>query len=154
MPRSTCWRSWVPRWPTSAMWWVANQVPDPEWHRMGIVRYPTRRSFIDMQARPDFQEKYVHKQAGMEFTIIAASLPLGPVRGEPDGSGLVRFTLFPTGSGRSGSGRGRGRLRGGGDTHRGRSAVGAPRSLVVGEFRGTTRRDGHHPIDPVDRPHA
>ncbi len=76
--------------------------PDPDWHRMGIVRYPTRRSFIDMQARSDFQEKYVHKQAGMEFTIIVASLPLGPVRGEPDGSGLVRFTLFPTGSGRSG----------------------------------------------------
>lgn len=76
--------------------------PDPEWDRIAIVRYPTRRSFIDMQARSDFQEKYVHKEAGMEFTVIVASLPLGPVQGEPDRSGLVRFTVFPPGSGRSG----------------------------------------------------
>ncbi len=76
--------------------------PNPEWHRMGIVLYPTRRSFIEMQARPDFKEKYVHKEAGMEFTIIVGSLPVGPVQGEPDGSGIVRFTAFPVGSGRGG----------------------------------------------------
>jgi hypothetical protein len=80
----------------------ADGKPDPEWDRIAIVRYPTRRSFIDMQTRSDFQEKYVHKEAGMEFTIIVASLPIGPVRGEPDGSGMVRFTAFPLGSGRSG----------------------------------------------------
>jgi hypothetical protein len=76
--------------------------PDPEWHRTAVVRYPTRRSFIDMQTRSDFQEKYVHKEAGMEFTIIVAALPVGPVRGEPDGSGAVRFTVLPPGSGRTG----------------------------------------------------
>ena len=76
--------------------------PDPEWHRMGIVHYPTRRSFIDMQSRQDFQEKRVHKDAGMDFTIIMCSLPTGPVQGEPDGSGIVRFTAFPAGSSPSG----------------------------------------------------
>jgi hypothetical protein len=79
----------------------AEGSPDPVWHRMGIVRYPTRRSFIEMQARPDFQEKYVHKEAGMEFTVILAALPTGPVRGEPDGSGVVRFTAYPAGTGPS-----------------------------------------------------
>jgi hypothetical protein len=46
-----------------------------EWDRMGIVKYPTRRSFIDMQSRPDFKTKYVHKEAGMDYTIVMGTLP-------------------------------------------------------------------------------
>ena len=46
-----------------------------EWDRMGIVLYPTRRSFIDMQNRPDFKSKYVHKEAGMDYTIVMGTLP-------------------------------------------------------------------------------
>ena len=26
----------------------------PRWHRVGIVKYPTRRSFIELQSRADF----------------------------------------------------------------------------------------------------
>jgi hypothetical protein len=74
--------------------------PHPDWHRMAIVRYPTRRSFIDMQSRPDFQEKRIHKDAGMEFTIIMCSLPTGPAQGEPDASGIVRFVAHPAGPAR------------------------------------------------------
>ncbi len=72
---------------------------DPDWHRMAIVLYPTRKSFIDMQARPDFTAKAVHKQAGMDFTIVMCATPVGPVVGEPDGSGIVRFIALPAGSG-------------------------------------------------------
>ena len=71
---------------------------DPDWHRMAVVRYPTRKSFIDMQGRRDFKEKAVHKEAGMEFTIIMCARPTGPPVGEPDGSGVVRFIAFPPGS--------------------------------------------------------
>ena len=71
---------------------------DPEWHRMAVVRYPTRKSFIDMQARADFKEKAVHKEAGMEFTIVMCALPTGPPVGEPDDSGVVRFIALPHGS--------------------------------------------------------
>ena len=46
-----------------------------EWDRMGIVLYPSRRSFIDMQSRPDFKTKYVHKEAGMDYTIVMGTLP-------------------------------------------------------------------------------
>ena len=63
-----------------------------EWDRMGIVLYPTRRSFIDMQNRPDFKTKYVHKEAGMDYTIVMGALP---VVSPPDTArrGFVTFHL-------------------------------------------------------------
>jgi hypothetical protein len=39
------------------------------------VRYPTRRTFIDMQTRKDFGEKHVHKNAGMLRTILPCCTP-------------------------------------------------------------------------------
>ena len=50
---------------------------DPTWDRVGIVRYPTRASFFAMQQRDDFKDKHVHKEAGMEFTIVMSCLPEG-----------------------------------------------------------------------------
>jgi hypothetical protein len=47
----------------------------PAWDRVGVVRYPTRRSFIEMQSRPDFQAKHVHKEAGMAETIVMGCQP-------------------------------------------------------------------------------
>jgi hypothetical protein len=46
------------------------------WDRIAVVRYPTRASFVDMQSRPDFQAKHVHKDAGMDHTTIVGTLPL------------------------------------------------------------------------------
>ena len=51
------------------------------WDRIGIVKYPSRRSFIEMQQRDDFKEKHQHKDAGMERTIVMGCLPLDP---QPD----------------------------------------------------------------------
>jgi hypothetical protein len=48
------------------------------WDRVGIVRYPTRRSFVAMQSRDDFRARHVHKEAGMDRTIV-----LGCQLGEP-----------------------------------------------------------------------
>lgn len=47
----------------------------PRWDRVGIVRYPTRRAFIDMQSRPDFRSRHVHKEAGMAATIVMGCHP-------------------------------------------------------------------------------
>ena len=44
---------------------------DEGWDRVAVVRYPTRRSFLEMQTREDFIALHVHKDAGMERTIIA-----------------------------------------------------------------------------------
>lgn len=52
---------------------VAESTED--WDRVGVVRYPTRHSFIEMQARRDFQERHVHKEAGMDHTIVLGTLP-------------------------------------------------------------------------------
>ncbi len=48
----------------------------PHWDRVAVVKYPTRRAFIDMQSRPEFVEKHAHKDAGMAHTIIMGGQPL------------------------------------------------------------------------------
>ena len=45
------------------------------WDRIAVVRYPTGKSFVDMQSRPDFQRQHVHKEAGMDHTTIVGSVP-------------------------------------------------------------------------------
>ncbi len=47
-----------------------------DWDRIAVVKYPTRRSFIEMQQRNDFKEKHVHKEAGMKETIVMGCLPV------------------------------------------------------------------------------
>jgi hypothetical protein len=47
----------------------------PRWDRIGVVKYPTRRAFIEMQSRPDFRAKHEHKQAGMSETIVMGCQP-------------------------------------------------------------------------------
>lgn len=49
---------------------------EPKWDRVGVVKYPSRAAFLAMQRRPDFQEKHVHKDAGMERTIVMACTPM------------------------------------------------------------------------------
>ena len=71
---------------------VVAQGCDGEWDRMGIVKYPTRKSFIDMQNRPDFKTKYVHKEAGMDYTIVMGTLPIGE-HVEIPRRGFVTFRL-------------------------------------------------------------
>tara|TARA_Y100001970_G_scaffold76012_1_gene96410 strand:- start:64917 stop:65738 length:822 start_codon:yes stop_codon:yes gene_type:complete len=47
-----------------------------DWDRIAVVKYPTRKSFIEMQERKDFQAKHVHKEAGMKETIVMGCLPM------------------------------------------------------------------------------
>ncbi len=54
---------------------VSNHTGDEDWDRIGIVRYATRRSFIEMQSRSDFGEKHVHKAAGMARTTLVCCRP-------------------------------------------------------------------------------
>lgn len=49
---------------------VVDDSASTGWDRIGIVQYPTRRAFIEMQQRPDFREKHEHKEAGMHHTIV------------------------------------------------------------------------------------
>lgn len=56
---------------------VDQPLGEPAWDRIGIVRYPSRAAFFAMQQRDDFKAQHVHKEAGMEFTIVTACLPTG-----------------------------------------------------------------------------
>ena len=56
---------------------IVAQGTDNEWDRMAIVKYASRVSFMEMQNRPDFKEKHVHKEAGMLYTIVMGTLPQG-----------------------------------------------------------------------------
>lgn len=62
------------------------------WDRIGIVRYPTRRAIIEMSMREDFQAKHVHKEAGVERTIVVASFP-EEVTDAPGAQDLVLLQL-------------------------------------------------------------
>src|SRR5437867_10895853 len=71
----------------AAVAFAADVVASSEdWDRVAVARYATRRSFIEMQTREDFQAKHVHKEAGMDHTIVMGTLPDGalPVRTKPD----------------------------------------------------------------------
>ncbi|MFM8811182.1 MAG: hypothetical protein ACKOEK_03280 [Actinomycetota bacterium] len=57
---------------------VKNHVGDEDWDRIAIVRYATRKSFIEMQERKDFADKHEHKAAGMQRTTIVCCRPLDP----------------------------------------------------------------------------
>ena len=48
----------------------------PPWDRVAVVKYPTRRAFADMQDLDVFRERHVHKDAGMEQTIIIGTQPM------------------------------------------------------------------------------
>jgi hypothetical protein len=69
-----------------------------DWDRVAIVVYPTRRSFVDMQSRQDFQALHVHKEAGMEFTIILGALPLALPNAPAEAPTGLDLTAYPAGS--------------------------------------------------------
>jgi hypothetical protein len=61
---------------------------DVVWDRIGVVKYATRRSFVEMQSRRDFQERHAHKEAGMERTIVIGCQPM-PSLVPPEGVATV-----------------------------------------------------------------
>ncbi len=42
----------------------------PGWHQIGIVRYPSRALFLQMTQDAEFQARAVHKDAGLEKSIV------------------------------------------------------------------------------------
>jgi hypothetical protein len=77
---------------------IAQPLGAPAWDRVGIVRYPSRRAFLEMQRRDDFQRQHEHKSAGMERTIVLACLPAaGAAPTLPDGPTLA-MQVVPEGA--------------------------------------------------------
>lgn len=64
------------------------------WDRIGVVKYPTRKSFIDMQSLPTFKESHKHKDAGMASTIVMGTTPM-PQPDAPAGHTQVDWADVP-----------------------------------------------------------
>lgn len=47
----------------------------PIWNRVGVVKYPSRRAFLEMQQRPDFQARHEHKNAGVAESFVVGCQP-------------------------------------------------------------------------------
>lgn len=82
---------------------VGNHVGSEDWDRIAIVRYATRKSFIEMQSRKDFGDKHVHKAAGMQRTIIVCCRPQdasldGRGRPKADDDRLIAMVVRQTGN--------------------------------------------------------
>ena len=48
---------------------------DPAWERIAVVRYPTRKAFLDMQDLPEYGTLHEHKDAGMAATFVIGCRP-------------------------------------------------------------------------------
>ncbi|HEY4378449.1 MAG TPA: hypothetical protein VGM93_14885 [Acidimicrobiales bacterium] len=48
----------------------------PQWDRVAVVKYPSRRAFIELQELPTYPAKHVHKEAGMEQTFVIGTQPI------------------------------------------------------------------------------
>jgi len=68
---------------------------DPVWDRIAVVRYPTRRSFLDMQDLPEYAELHEHKDAGMASTFVICGVPT-EVPDLPDGAPALDQVPHPS----------------------------------------------------------
>ena len=50
---------------------------NPGWDEIGVVRYPSRAKFFEMVTNPEFQNRAVHKDAGLEVSqvLLTESVP-------------------------------------------------------------------------------
>jgi uncharacterized protein (DUF1330 family) len=49
---------------------------DERWDAILLVRYPSRKSFLEMIMRPDYQEAHVHRETALERTVLYATTPV------------------------------------------------------------------------------
>lgn len=64
---------------------VVHQLRGDEttWDRIAIALYPKRTAMIEMNQKPEFQKTHVHKEAGMDCTIVMATFPQESARPDP-----------------------------------------------------------------------
>ena len=68
----------------------------PMWDRVAVVKYPSGPAFIEMQSLPEFQRQHVHKDAGMEQTIVIGGRPIDVPGGDDDNVDWAQVPHPPT----------------------------------------------------------
>ena len=69
----------------------------PRWDRVAVVKYPTRRAFIEMTSSSDYERAHAHKDAGMAQTFVIGCTPFAPPELPADAPdvGAVPFPSTP-----------------------------------------------------------
>lgn len=70
------------------------RTDDTLWDVVGVVRYPGREGFVSMLESEDFQEIVVHKDAGVEKTLVMFATPID--LGLPEDHLAVDLDSVPT----------------------------------------------------------
>ncbi len=112
------------------------------WDRTGIVRYPSRRKFFEMQQRDEFKKQHIHKDAGMEFTIVMSCLPIEGFSGATESHPFVELRVSSKAASPAGSGAGIFRVEG--------VIVGDERAWTQASFRWLDRDDHREPVARQD----
>jgi uncharacterized protein (DUF1330 family) len=45
------------------------------WDAVALVSYPSRKHFLDMVSKPEYQDAHVHRDGGLERTVLLAMTP-------------------------------------------------------------------------------
>lgn len=74
---------------------VADVIASPgNWHRVFVVGYPSRRSFVAMAGRHDFMDWHHGMSAGIEEVVVMGVVPIGALPGQS-----TSWTLLETWAG-------------------------------------------------------
>jgi hypothetical protein len=74
---------------------VADVVASPgHWHRVAVVGYPSRRSFVAMAERQDFRDWHHNKSAGIEEAVVMGTLPMHALPGPSSTSRILLETWY------------------------------------------------------------
>jgi uncharacterized protein (DUF1330 family) len=56
--------------------------PAEDWDQVLLVEYPSRKAFLEMVAKPEYNEAHKHRESGLERTIVIACTPVGGAMAE------------------------------------------------------------------------
>jgi uncharacterized protein (DUF1330 family) len=51
-------------------------VGSESWDAIAVVEYPSRKAFLAMGANPEYQKIHVHRENGLERTVLIATAPM------------------------------------------------------------------------------
>jgi uncharacterized protein (DUF1330 family) len=56
-----------------------------DWDQVLLVEYPSRKAFIEMVSKPEYNEAHKHRESGLERTIVVACTPVAGTFVEAEG---------------------------------------------------------------------
>ena len=60
---------------------LIGDVGADDWDAVALVSYPSRQAFIEMVSTPEYQEAHIHRERGLERTVVIACEPRAGIEG-------------------------------------------------------------------------